>query len=192
MKKLLQLLKNPFALVEDKKLFLVGISTFILGILLAYYFQLQQQILRLNISETPNLKQVIIWHVIIVVSLTIVFLILGKTINKKTRFIDILNTVLIALIPIYITFFQNFNNFLTEETSKMLNALKDGSIYTQSPPILFIFLGLAGLVFFIYYIYLLFIGFKTATNSKKIWHYTLFFVLLIIADILTSGLINLI
>lgn len=192
MKKLLQLLKNPFALVEDKKLFLVGISTFILGILLAYYFQLQQQILRLNISETPNLKQVIIWHVIIVVSLTIVFLILGKTINKKTRFIDILNTVLIALIPIYITFFQNFNNFLTEETSKMLNALKDGSIYTQSPPILFIFVGLAGLVFFIYYIYLLFIGFKTATNSKKIWHYTLFFVLLIIADILTSGLINLI
>lgn len=192
MKKLLQLLKNPFALVEDKKLFLVGISTFILGILLAYYFQLQQQILRLNISETPNLKQVIIWHVIIVASLTIVFLILGKTINKKTRFIDILNTVLIALIPIYITFFQNFNNFLTEETSKMLNALKDGSIYTQSPPILFIFVGLAGLVFFIYYIYLLFIGFKTATNSKKIWHYTLFFVLLIIADILTSGLINLI
>ncbi|SFO15570.1 hypothetical protein SAMN05421741_1235 [Paenimyroides ummariense] len=190
MKKLLQLLKNPFALVEDKKLFLVGISTFIVGIFLAYYFQLQQQILRLNISETPNLKQVIISHVIIVVSLTIVFLILGKIINKKTRFIDILNTVLIALIPIYITFFQNFNNFLTEETSKMLNALKDGSIYTQSPPILFIFVGLTGLVFFIYYIYLLFIGFKTATNSKKIWHYTLFFVLLIITDILTSGLIN--
>ncbi len=190
MKKLLQLLKNPFALVEDKKLFLVGISTFIVGIFLAYYFQLQQQILRLNISETPNLKQVIIWHVIIVASLTIVYLILGKIINKKTRFIDILNTVLIALIPIYITFFQNFNNFLTEETSKMLNALKDGSIYSQSPPILFIFVGLAGLVFFIYYIYLLFIGFKTATNSKKIWHYTLFFVLLIITDILTSGLIN--
>ena len=190
MKKLLQLLKNPFALVEDKKLFLVGISTFIVGIFLAYYFQLQQQILRLNISETPNLKQIIIWHVIIVASLTIVYLILGKIINKKTRFIDILNTVLIALIPIYITFFQNFNNFLTEETAKMLNALKDGSIYSQSPPILFIFVGLAGLVFFIYYIYLLFIGFKTATNSKKIWHYTLFFVLLIITDILTSGLIN--
>lgn len=190
MKKLLQLLKNPFALVEDKKLFLVGISTFIVGIFLAYYFQLQQQILRLNISETPNLKQVIIWHVIIVASLTIVYLILGKIINKKTRFIDILNTVLIALIPIYITFFQNFNNFLSEETAKMLNALKDGSIYSQSPPILFIFVGLAGLVFFIYYIYLLFIGFKTATNSKKIWHYTLFFVLLIITDILTSGLIN--
>ena len=190
MKKLLQLLKNPFALVEDKKLFLVGISTFIVGIFLAYYFQLQQQILRLNISETPNLKQVIIWHVIIVASLTIIYLILGKIINKKTRFIDILNTVLIALIPIYITFFQNFNNFLTEETSKMLNALKDGSIYSQSPPILFIFVGLAGLVFFIYYIYLLFIGFKTATNSKKIWHYTLFFVLLIITDILTSSLIN--
>lgn len=190
MKKLLQLLKNPFALVEDKKLFLVGISTFIVGIFLAYYFQLQQQILRLNISETPNLKQVIIWHVIIVASLTIVYLILGKIINKKTRFIDILNTVLIALIPIYITFFQNFNNFLTEETSKMLNALKDGSIYSQSPPILFIFVGVAGLVFFIYYIYLLFIGFKTATNSKKIWHYTLFFVLLIITDLLCSGLIN--
>lgn len=190
MNKLLQLLKNPFAFVEDKKLFLVGISTFIVGIFLAYYFQLQRQILRLNILETPSVTQVIIWHFIIVASLTIVYFILGKIINNKTRFIDILNTVLIALIPIYISFFQNFNNFLTKETEQMLNALKDGSIYTQSPPILFLFVGLAGLLFFIYYIYLLFIGFKTATNAKKIWHYTVFFILLIITDILTSGLIN--
>ncbi|UUV20675.1 YIP1 family protein [Paenimyroides aestuarii] len=190
MKKLLQILKNPFALVEDKKLFFVGISTFIIGILLAYYFQLQQQILRLNISETPDLKKVIIWHLIIVVSLTIAFFTLGKIINKKTRFIDILNTVLIALIPIYISFFQNFNNFLTEETEKMLNALKDGSIYTQSPPLLFIFVGIAGLVFFIYYIYLLFIGFKTATNAKKTAHYALFFVILFFTDAICSFLIN--
>lgn len=190
MNKLLQLLKNPFAIIEDKKLLFFGIFSFIIGIFLAYYFQLQRQILRLNILETPTITQVIIWHFIIVASLAIIFFTLGKIINRKTRFLDILNTVLISLIPIYISFFQNFNNFLTVQTTQMLDAIKDGSIYIQSPPVLFILVGFIGLFLFIYYIYLLFIGFKTATNAKKTSHYVLFFVLLIITDILTSGLIN--
>src|SRR5690606_42105252 len=91
MNKLLQLLKNPFAIIEDKKLLFFGIFSFIIGIFLAYYFQLQRQILRLNILETPTITQVIIWHFIIVASLAIIFFTLGKIINRKTRFLDILN-----------------------------------------------------------------------------------------------------
>lgn len=184
------ILKNPFAVLNEQKLAIFGMAFFIIGIFLAYYFQIQLQILRINILETPTIMQVIIGHCIIVISLTLVFFILGKIINKKTRFIDILNTALISLLPIYISFFQNFNNFLTNETNQIINALKDGSIYNQSPPILLIFVGFIGLFLVIYFIYLLFIGFKTATNAKKVWHYVLFFILLIITDLLTSGLIN--
>lgn len=190
MKKLLQLLKNPFSALTDKQIVSIGIVSFIIGIFIAYQLQIQIQILRINPLEIPTLLQVAIGHLIILTSLTVPFFILGKIINNKTRFIDILSTVLIALIPLYVSLFQNINGFLTNETLKIENAIKDGTIYTQTPPILLVFVGLIGLAFFIYYIYLLFMGFKTATNSKKVWHYLLFFVVLIIVDILTSGLIN--
>lgn len=190
MKKILQLIKNPFASLTDKQIVSIGIASFIIGIFIAYQLQIQIQILRINPLEILTLLQVAIGHVIILTSLTVPFFILGKIINNKTRFIDILSTVLIALIPLYVSLFQNINGFLTNETLKIENAIKDGTIYTQTPPILLVFVGLIGLAFFIYYIYLLFMGFKTATNSKKVWHYLLFFVVLIIVDILTSGLIN--
>ena len=190
MKKIGQLLKNPFAVLSDKQILLTGIIAFVIGIFLAFQFQIQLQILRINTLKIPSLLEVVIGHLIILICLTISFFILGKVINKKTRFIDILSSVLISLIPLYISLFQNINGFLTNETSKIENAIKDGTIYTQTPPILLIIVGLVGLCFFIYYIYLLFVGFKTATNAKKVWHYLLFFVILIVIDILTSGLIN--
>lgn len=190
MKKIGQLLKNPFAVLSDKQILLTGIIAFVIGIFLAFQFQIQLQILRINTLKIPSLLEVVIGHLIILICLTISFFILGKVINKKTRFIDILSSVLISLIPLYISLFQNINGFLSNETSKIENAIKDGTIYTQTPPILLIIVGLVGLCFFIYYIYLLFVGFKTATNAKKVWHYLLFFIILIAIDLLTSGLIN--
>lgn len=190
MKKLVQILKNPFAVIDEKKLLFLGIFSFIVGIFLSYIFQMQIQILRIKTLETLNIKQITIGLFIVVIALTIVFYIFGKIINNKTRFIDILNMGIIALIPLYISLFQNLNNFSSNEITKMINALKEGNIHTQPPSLLFILVALIGLCFIIYYIYLLFIGFKTATNAKKIGHYIIFFILLFITDILTSGLIN--
>ncbi|MBA5791296.1 hypothetical protein H1R17_13980 [Flavobacterium sp. xlx-214] len=190
MKKIGLLLKNPFAVLSDKQILLTGVVAFVIGVFLAFQFQIQLQILRINTLKIPNLLEVVIGHLIIIICLTVSFFILGKVINKKTRFIDILSSVLISLIPLYISLFQNINGFLSNETSKIENAVKDGTIYTQTPPFLLIIVGLIGFCFFIYYIYLLFVGFKTATNAKKIWHYLLFFVILIAIDLLTSGLIN--
>lgn len=190
MKKIGQLLKNPFAVLSDKQIILTGIISFVIGIFLAFQFQIQLQILRINTLKIPSLLEVGIGHLIIVICLTISLFIIGKIINKKTRFIDILSSVLISLIPIYISLFENINGFLTNETTKIENAVKEGTIYTQTPPILLIIVGFISFCFFIYYIYLLFVGFKTATNAKKTWHYLLFFVILIAIDLLTSGLIN--
>jgi|SRR5690606_18822667 len=190
MKKIIPILKNPFSVIDEKKLFIAGVVSTIVGIFISYIVQIQMQILRLNTLDTPTITQVIFGNLIIISSLTIVFCILGKIINKKTRIIDILNVVTIALVPLYISLFQNINGFLTAETTKIENAVKDGTIYNQSLPLLLICITLIGLCFFVYYIYLLFIGFKTATNAKKAWQYALFFILLIAVDLLTSGLIN--
>lgn len=184
------ILLNPFAVINDKKLLLFGILTFILGLYAAFSLQVNIQILRIDPISEIKFVNIIINHCLIVAFLTLGFFGLGKIINKKTRFIDILNTAFISLIPIYISLFQNYNNFLKVETEQILSALKDGSIYTQSPPTTLILVALLGLLFFIYYIYLLFIGFKTATNAKKIWHYVAFFATLIFIDIIVSIIIN--
>lgn len=188
--KKIKIFTNPFAVIQDRTLLTIGLLTFVTGIIAAYSMHIEMQILRVNPLSTLTFNKVLFNHTTIVIVLTLSFFGIGKIINKKTRFIDILNTVFIALIPLYISLFQNIDSFLLKETQNIEKAIKDGSIYTESPPFLFILVGLIGLGFFVYYIYLLFTGFKTATNAKKIWHYVLFFVTLIVADILTSSLIH--
>lgn len=190
MNNLLQVLKNPFSLISEKKLLLIALISMFAGVFLCYFLQIQMQILRINPIKAPTFLQALLTNCIIVFSLTIGFYGLGKFINKKTRLIDIFNAVTIALIPAYISLFQNLNGFLTIETNKIQSAIKQGTITSLSTPFVFIIVTLIGLFFFIYYIYLLFTGFKTATNAKKAWHYVLFFTLLILIDFLTSGLIN--
>ena len=184
------ILLNPFAILSDKKQITIGLISSIIGILIAHFMNINVQILRIDPVENVSLLKSFLNLVICILFLSFAFFGIGRIINKKTRIIDILNTVLLAFIPVYISLFQNVNHFLTNETNKIVESIGKGDIYNLSPPILFLIVGLIGLIFYIYYIYLLFIGFKTATNAKKAWHYVLFFVTLIITDLLTSYIIN--
>lgn len=184
------ILLNPFAILSDKKQTIIGITALIIGICIAHFMNINIQILRIDPTDEVSFTKAILNQVIVVVFLTVALFGIGKIINKKTRVIDILNSVLIALISLYITFLQNIGNYLTDETNKTLEALKNGDIYNLSTSFLFYVIILLGLLFFVYYIYLLFIGFKTATNAKKAWHYVLFFTTLIIIDLITSIVIN--
>ena len=184
------LLLNPFAKIQDKKLLTLGLIAYITGLFIAFSMKMEIQILRINPLTTISLPKILLNHSVITICLSLAFFGIGKIINKKTRFIDILNTVFIAFIPYYISLFQNINSYLTKETEKVMNALRTGTILELTPSFLFIVVTLVGLLFFIYYIYLLFIGFKTATHSKKIWHYVLFFVTLIVVDVIVSMIIN--
>ncbi|WP_177764570.1 YIP1 family protein [Flavobacterium sp. I3-2] len=184
------ILLNPFAILSDKKQTIIGLISLIFGILIAHFMTINIQILRIDPVENVSLLKSFLNLIICILFLSLAFFGIGKIINKKTRFIDIINTVLLSFIPVYISLFQNLNHFLNNEIDKLIQTLKNGDIYNLSPPILFLIVGLVGFVFFIYYVYLLFIGFKTATNSKKAWHYVLFFATLIIVDLLTSYIIN--
>jgi len=183
---------NPFAIISDKKQTLIGMSTFILGIIIAYFMHVNIQILRIDPVNKVSFVKAILNSFIVVFFLTFAFFGLGKVINKKTRLIDILNVVLISLIPIYLSLFQNINGYLTNEINQIMDKLKDGSINEYATPLFFFIITIISLLLFIYFIYLLFVGFKTATNAKKAWHYVAFFAVLIFIDVLTSALINLI
>lgn len=187
-----KIIVNPFRVLNDKKQTIIAISSLILGIILSYLLQVNIQVLRINPLSELNFFEVVLDQVILISITSLSFFGIGKIINKKTRFIDIFNTINIALIPIYLSLFQNINNFLTNETNKLVEEMQNGNILNLTPPYLFIIVGLFGFVLFIYYIYLFFVGFKTATNAKKTWHYVLFFATLISVDIITSILINLI
>lgn len=189
MDKLIRILKNPFQWCSDLQLSISGGISFIAGILLAYIFNIQLQILRINPLAELNILKISIGHLIIVAAITLAYFALGRTINAKTRFIDILNTALVALSPVYLLFLQNANNFLYDETSKLLDALEKGNAVAQPSPIM-ILTSIISLLIIIYFVYLLFIGFKTATNAKKAWHYIMFFVLLFVIDAACSFLIN--
>ncbi len=189
MNKLTTILKNPFASLNERTLLIFGLSSFLVGVLLAHAVQLQIQILRINPLKEVSLLQVTLGHLTIVVVLSLVFYFLGKLINIKTRFLDILNTVLIALVPIYLLSLENINNYLRHQTTETLERIKTGGILTE-PPYLLLLTSILSLVVLGYFVYLLFTGFKTATNAKKTWHFITFFVLLLLADFLCSGLIN--
>jgi len=190
MKKLLQFIKNPFEISSDKNLTITGIILFITGIILAYFFQIQLQILRVNPLVKLTITDIIIGHLIILSALTILYFILGKIINRKIRLLDILNTVLISITPLYLIFFQNINGYLYNEVYQIEEAIKSGGILNIKTSFFSVIISIIGILITIYFIYLLFVGFKTATNAKKIWQYVLFFTLLLIADFICSGLIN--
>lgn len=190
MKKLLQILKNPFEISSDKSLTTTGIILFTIGITLAYFFQIQLQILRVNPLVKLTITDIIIGHLIVLSALTIVYFILGKIINRKTRLLDILNTVLISIAPLYLIFFENINGYMYDEIYQMEEAIKSGGMLNIKTSIFSVIISVISISITIYFIYLLFIGFKTATNAKKIWHYVLFFVILFITDLICSGLIN--
>lgn len=190
MKKLLQILKNPFEISSDKSLTTTGIILFTIGITLAYFFQIQLQILRVNPLVKLTITDIIIGHLIVLSALTIVYFIFGKIINRKTRLLDILNTILISIAPLYLIFFENINGYMYNEIYQMEEAIKSGGMLNIKTSIFSVIISVISISITIYFIYLLFIGFKTATNAKKIWHYVLFFVILFITDLICSGLIN--
>ncbi|ENA1815346.1 hypothetical protein ABF174_001980 [Flavobacterium psychrophilum] len=114
----------------------------------------------------------------------------GKYINKKTRLVDVLITVLISRIPLYFCTLFNINNksysignkILELAVSKKINTLNTNDIG------FILFQSIILIIALIWFISLLYNGFKIATNSKETKHTLLFILAIIIAEI-TSKII---
>lgn len=188
--KIINYLRNPYRWLQDRNLLTISVFSLLIGMIISHFCQVEFQVLRINPLNEVSWIKAFFNQLIIIAVPTVLFFITAKIINKKTRLLDILTTVTVALIPYYILALQNINHFLTNETHAIEEAMKSGNFTDYLPSPLFILLSILSLVFIAYYIYLLVTGFKTATNSKKAWHYILFVLALILSDIIASIIIN--
>lgn len=119
---------------------------------------------------------------------------MGKIINSKTRFIDLLVTVLIARIPLYILPIFNINNAISNISQKLIK-IKDPSRIPQietSEWLLTGGFGILTIVCLIWAFVLMYNGYKTATNAKGIKPVILFIVAIIFAEILSKVILSII
>ncbi len=185
---------NPFVKYSEKSILICSSLASILGVVFAYYSDIRfDGLLDVHQFENISFWQVAKENGINIGVMTFLLFVFGKIINNKTRFIDILNSVLVFRIPFYvisvlikIPFMENFGKNVAKNSSHIENLKINPLELAVVLSIAMSFLVLLG-----YAIWLLFIGFKTATNCKKTIYYVVFGTLIILAEVLTKIFINL-
>ncbi|WP_374440970.1 hypothetical protein [Epilithonimonas sp.] len=167
---------NPFGRFDERILLCVGILFFIVLIPLCFwtgtYFS---SIFRLAHPQNIDVKNIILHNVISFVSAILVLYGLGLLFYRKTRIIDIANTVLLSQIPLII--------ILPLEKVFYIKKVGERVVAYQNHPtgafpffdfIVMIFIILITLGALIYSFILLYNGFRTAANIKKWQQITIF------------------
>lgn len=184
---------NPFEKFSHYKLLFIGIIANLIGISLFFQFKLTNiGFLKLDFVSEISIRTVIVQALSITISIALVLFGLGKIINVKTRFIDILNTVLIAKTPFYTLAIFNVNDAVFIAYEKLKAIIFSQNLNTISNldfPIILIF-SFTSIICLIWSIILLYNGFKTATNLKETKHKVFFGIAIIIADIISRIIIS--
>lgn len=116
---------NPFEKVSEKILLTFGITLTILGSFTGFYFGvIYDGYLDVHVYAVTFLES-LLHNTTNLLSMFICFFILGKILNSKTRIIDVLNTVLIARIPLYtLGIFAN-NEKINSITDQIIEGVND-------------------------------------------------------------------
>ena len=186
-----KLLLNPFEKISEAPLLALGLCLTIGGSLLGYLFSSRfDGVLDMHIVPGTTLKQPFIDNAINTLSLLLTLFMLGAIINRKTRFIDVLNTVLVARSPVFLLTLGNVSGFMAGIESKINPANPmDIHLSTTNIAVLVIF-SIFSIGFLIWVVALLYNGFKTATNLKLTWHKIAFAAAILIAEILSKIVMN--
>ena len=184
---------NPFEIYHDKKIFIWGIVLNLIGALLCFQFNMKFiGFLKLDFVSHITFLQALLQIVMIIFSLSILLFIVGKIVNPKTRIIDILNSILLAIIPFYLLTFFNISDFIFDGLAKLKSLIltqKLENIPIYDLPVIVVF-SIFTIVILIWSIIILYQGFKTATNSKEVKHKVYFGVAVILADVMSRFLIS--
>ncbi|WP_339610406.1 YIP1 family protein [uncultured Planktosalinus sp.] len=184
---------NPFKKYTEYQLVFIGLITAGLGILAASYTNTHfDGVLDTHFANDVSLITACIESLFNLLSIVVVFFILGKFINSKTRLIDIVNLALIVKIPAYFLLPLNINNWIHTKTFHLLEAFGNPTKINFSNTDIFILIGVgaASLVVLIWFFVLLYNGFKIAVNLKTTKHKILFVAGIILAEITSKTLIN--
>ena len=170
---------NPFSKFSEKQLFFIGFLFFIVNSLVSFYTSTKMDsIFHFSPTENLTLTSAFMFVLVCTVSAILFLLLLGLAFHKKTRFIDIANTVLLSQAPncmiLFCIKFSGLETLATKinGTSGSVPSLDLDSI-AIIPFTLGVFLILA---LIIYGFVLIYNGFKTATNLKKGYQIALFII----------------
>lgn len=182
---------NPFGRFDEKHILMVGIVFFIFNIFGCYYAgNVNDSIFHFAHLEDGQT----IWDIARINSLSSVFAIVflfafAYLLNNKTRLIDIINTVLIAAIPLIVIMPISGLSFLKNATQSITKSAGDPNQIEMINLVLIIAFGFLTLPFLIYSFVLYYNGFKTATNIKKWQHIVLFAVVSLILTIVSQTIL---
>lgn len=183
---------NPIAKFDDKVLFIIGILctilfSFIAGILKVVF----DGVLDIHLYDKSSFLLNLSMNTINVLCEFVLTYILAKFIYEKTRFIDVLNAVLIARIPIYLGSFLVGNSLMDDFGKEVMASLENGNLHFDPiQMILVLIISMILIVFMVYHFVVLFNGFRTASNSKKGMHIVLFIVAIILAEVISKIIIS--
>ena len=168
---------NPFLKFSEKQLLIFGLLFFLINGFICYYAGIKMDsIFHFSPSENSDLAITFFYCGFSIVFAVIVLFILGIIFNSKTRFIDILNAVLISQV-------LNFTTLLATKIIDLENitgkAMQNLQLEFTDLILLLVFVGIT-LPFLIYGIALLYNGFRTATNIKSWKQIVIFAVVLLI------------
>ena len=186
---------NPFSKYSDRTLIFSGILFSLIGGILGYLFNARYDgVLDLHFVEKVKLYEPFLDIFINTFASTLFLFIVGKYINKKTRFIDILNLSLIAKLPIYLLTLTNIGNCIYTISSRIIQFVDPAKIdqLVISDIVIMLLFAMLSILFLVWFVVILFNGFKTATNAKETKHTLLFVFGLLAAEILSKSIIYLI
>ncbi|MDR6919331.1 MULTISPECIES: YIP1 family protein [Chryseobacterium] len=183
---------NPFERFDDKQILVAGILTVVAAILTGYWTDsFFSSIYKINSLEKTSLQAVAIPTLTSFALAILILFILGKILNGKTRFIDIVNTVLISQMALVVLQAVSQIPYIDKAQEHMIS-------YQTNPTGAFpvfdfiVMMSMASFVIavLIYSITVYYNGFKTATNLKKWQHIVLFgvvsLIMIIVCQILTA------
>lgn len=182
-----KIIYNPFEKLPENQLLTIGIALTAIGSMLGYLCHSRfDGVIDVHPDPGVLMSQTFIDNAINTVSLFITLFILGYIINKKTRAIDVLNTVLIARSPFYILALGNANDFFSNIDSKINPSNPMDINFTATDIAILTVFSIFSIAFLVWFVALLYNGFKTATNLKSTPHKIAFAFAIILAEVLSK------
>ncbi|AZA93099.1 Yip1 domain [Chryseobacterium nakagawai] len=183
---------NPFERFDEKYLLLTGILAVFISIAVGYWTGTTfTSIYKISPVENPSFQIIAITTLLSFMAGIVILFILGKILNRKTRIIDIVNTVLISQLVLIL--FQCIGKI-----SYIRLAGKNVIKYESNPSgafpyldfLIMISMTFISITTLIYSITLFYNGFKTATNIKKWQHIVLFCIVSLVTTLICQIIIN--
>ncbi|SFJ17266.1 YIP1 family protein [Myroides guanonis] len=186
-------LKQPFETLQEKQLLTIGTLFLLIFSFIAYYTNTRfDGVIDMHHTANVLIHQPLLDNIVNTLCLGACLFGLAYFVNHKTRWIDILAIALICRIPIYFGAIFNINDISLTTGKHLIENLSTPTAMFDLPAINLIVLILESiyiLAALVLFCILLYKGFKTATNARKLSHSLLLIPIVILAEIISKALV---